>query len=51
MMQVQSTWFPMIGRNPGRFMDIWQATDADFRKTTQRVYHGSRVVLPIANRR
>jgi len=51
MVQVQSTWFPMIDRNPGRFMDIWQATDADFQKTTQRVYRSagqtSRVVLPV----
>jgi putative CocE/NonD family hydrolase len=51
MVQVQSTWFPMIDRNPGRFMDIWKATDADFRKTTQRVFRSaeypSRVVLPV----
>jgi putative CocE/NonD family hydrolase len=51
MVQVQSTWFPMIDRNPGRFMDIFRATDADFRPTTQRVYRSagqaSRVVLPV----
>jgi putative CocE/NonD family hydrolase len=51
MVQVQSTWFPIIDRNPGRFMDIWQATDADFQPTTQRVYRSSaqpsRVVLPV----
>jgi uncharacterized protein len=51
MVQVQSTWFPMIDRNPGRFMDIWKATDADFRKTTQRVFRSadypSHVVLPV----
>jgi len=51
MVQVQSTWFPMIDRNPGRFMDIWQATDADFRPTRQRVYRStgkaSRVVMPV----
>ena len=51
MVQVQSTWFPMIDRNPGRFMNIWTATDADFRSTTQRVYRSaaqpSRVVLPV----
>lgn len=39
MVQVQSTWFPMIDRNPGRFMDIYEAKDSDFQKTTQRVYH------------
>ena len=51
MVQVQSTWFPMIDRNPGRFGDIWQATDADFQRTTQRVFRladmPSRVVLPV----
>jgi len=51
MVQVQSTWFPMIDRNPGRFMDIWTATEADFRKTTQRVFRSaeypSHVVLPV----
>ncbi len=51
MIQVQSTWFPMIDRNPGRFMDIFRATDADFQATTQRVYRSSgrasRIVLPV----
>ena len=53
MVQVQSTWFPMIDRNPGRFMNIWDATEADFRKTTQRVFRSadypSHVVLPVMN--
>lgn len=39
MVQVQSSWFPMVDRNPGVFMDIFQATEDDFRSTTQRVYH------------
>jgi len=51
MVQVQSTWFPMIDRNPGRFEDVFTAKDADFRATTQRVYRSaglaSRVVLPV----
>ncbi len=38
MVQIQSSWFPMVDRNPGKFMDIFQATEADFRATTQRVY-------------
>ncbi|MGH9314163.1 MAG: CocE/NonD family hydrolase [Vicinamibacterales bacterium] len=38
MVQIQSTWFPLIDINPGKFMDIYAATDADFQKTTQRVY-------------
>jgi predicted acyl esterase len=51
MVQVQSTWFPMIDRNPGTFMNIFQAKDADFHSTTQRVFHSadraSHVVLPV----
>ena len=51
MVQVQSTWFPMIDRNPGRFENIFTAKDADFQATTQRIYRSaglaSRVVLPV----
>ena len=51
MVQVQSTWFPMIDRNPGTFMNIFQAKDADFHSTTQRVFHSadraSHMVLPV----
>jgi putative CocE/NonD family hydrolase len=38
MVQVQSSWFPVIDRNPQRFVDIMKATDADFQKATQRVW-------------
>jgi len=38
MVHVQSSWFPMVDRNPGKFMNIFEATDADYMKTTQRVY-------------
>ncbi|MBX7222493.1 MAG: CocE/NonD family hydrolase [Blastocatellia bacterium] len=38
MVQVQSTWFPMVDRNPQKFMDIYKATEADYQKATQRVY-------------
>ena len=38
MIQVQSTWFPLVDRNPQSFVDIYQARPADFRKATQRVY-------------
>lgn len=39
MIQVQSTWFPLIDRNPQTFVDIYTAKETDFRKCTQRVYH------------
>jgi len=39
MVQVQSSWFPMIDRNPQSFVDIYSATESDFQKATQRIYH------------
>ena len=51
MVQVQSSWFPLVDRNPQTFVDIYQARPADFRKATQRVYHvpgrASRLVLRV----
>ena len=41
MVQVQSSWFPLIDRNPHQFMDIYKAKPSDFRKATQRVYHSA----------
>ncbi len=39
MVQVSSTWFPVIDRNPQKFVpNIFAAEDADFQKATQRVY-------------
>jgi putative CocE/NonD family hydrolase len=39
MVQIQSTWFPVIDRNPQKFVpSIYQATAADFVPATQRVY-------------
>jgi putative CocE/NonD family hydrolase len=40
MVQVQSTWFPLVDRNPQTFVDVYGAKAADFRKATQRVYRG-----------
>jgi len=38
MVQVQSSWFPVIDRNPQKFVDIFTAEEADFQKATHRVY-------------
>jgi putative CocE/NonD family hydrolase len=38
MVQVQSSWFPLVDRNPQKFMDIPRATASDFQKATQRIY-------------
>jgi putative CocE/NonD family hydrolase len=39
MIQVQSSWFPLVDRNPQKFVDIYKAKDADFQKATIRIYH------------
>ncbi len=41
MVHVQSSWFPLVDRNPQAFVDIATAKPEDFRKATQRVYHTS----------
>jgi putative CocE/NonD family hydrolase len=41
MIQVQSSWFPLVDRNPQKFLDIYNAKEADFVKATQRIYSGS----------
>jgi putative CocE/NonD family hydrolase len=51
LVQVQSTWFPLVDRNPQTFVDIYTAKPDDFIKATQRVYRSSqrssRLILPI----
>jgi uncharacterized protein len=57
MVQVQSSWFPLVDRNPQTFCDIYHARDEDFRKATQRVYYTQdassrltvRVLVPAAS--
>jgi putative CocE/NonD family hydrolase len=41
MIQVQNSWFPLVDRNPQKFVDIYTADDKDFQKATQRIYHDS----------
>lgn len=38
MVQVQSSWFPLVDRNPQTFVDIHKATEADFRAATHRLF-------------
>ena len=39
MVQIQSTWFPVIDRNPQKFVpSIYKAEPKDFVKATERVY-------------
>jgi len=52
MVQVQSTWFPVIDRNPQRFTpNIFLAQESDFQRATQRVFrsgrHASYIAAPV----
>jgi hypothetical protein len=38
MVQIQSSWFPLVDRNPQTFVDIYQSRESDFQRATQRVY-------------
>lgn len=42
MVQVQSSWFPLVDRNPQKFVNIYKCSDTDFQKATIRVYHESK---------
>ena len=51
MVQVQSSWFPLMDRNPQVFTDIYRAKEGDFQKAEERLYHApelpSHLVLPV----
>jgi putative CocE/NonD family hydrolase len=56
MVQVQSTWFPVIDRNPQRFVpNIFRAQDSDFRRATQRIFRSGRtssfIAVPVLEKR
>jgi putative CocE/NonD family hydrolase len=40
MVQVQSSWFPLVDRNPQTFVNIPTAKPEDYQKATHRVYRG-----------
>jgi uncharacterized protein len=55
MVQIQSTWFPVIDRNPQTYVpSIYEAVQSDFRAATQSVYrsaeHPSHISLPVNTR-
>src|SRR6478672_6338103 len=52
MIQVQSTWFPVIDRNPQKFVsNIFEAKDSDFIKATHTIYFNAKyptyIELPV----
>ncbi len=55
MVQVQSTWFPVIDRNPQKYVpNIFEAKASDYQKATQRIYRSrqypSNVEIPVVTR-
>ena len=51
MVQIQSTWFPLVDRNPQKFINIFEANEQDFQKSKITIHHdeknSSNVVLPV----
>ena len=51
MVQIQSSWFPLVDRNPQQFVDIYHCTEDDFIISDIRIYHdrenASRIILPV----
>jgi uncharacterized protein len=43
MLQIQSSWFPLININPQKFLNINEAAEVDFEKATQRVYRSPKL--------
>jgi hypothetical protein len=42
MVQIQSTWFPLVDRNPQKFVpNIFFAKPEDFQKATHRIYRSA----------
>jgi putative CocE/NonD family hydrolase len=53
MIHVQSSWFPLVDRNPQKFVRIHEAKASDFTRATHRVYRSkqaaSAVILPVVD--
>jgi putative CocE/NonD family hydrolase len=51
MVQIQSTWFPLVDRNPQKFVNIYEAEESDYQKTTIKIWHDntfpSSIILPV----
>ncbi|HOO98130.1 MAG TPA: CocE/NonD family hydrolase [Bacteroidales bacterium] len=39
MIQIQNSWFPLVDRNPQKFVNIYKCSEEDFQKATHRIYH------------
>ncbi len=50
MIHVQSTWFPLVDRNPQTFVKIPTARPEDFQKATHRIYRGGKAASSLTVR-
>jgi uncharacterized protein len=54
MIQIQSSWFPLVDRNPQKFMRIPDADEKDFQKATIKIFHdkihASKIILPVLSK-
>ncbi len=42
MVQVQNSWFPLADRNPQKFVNIYECSESDFQKATNRIFHDAK---------
>ncbi len=51
MVQIQSSWFPLVDRNPQQFVNIYNCNKIDFVPSDIKIYcdaeHASNIILPI----
>ncbi|SEI73876.1 hypothetical protein SAMN05216327_103518 [Dyadobacter sp. SG02] len=51
MVQIQSSWFPLVDRNPQKFINIFEASETDFQKSNITIYHNAKnhssITLPV----
>lgn len=51
MVQIQSSWFPLVDRNPQKFLNIFEANESDFQKSKITIHHNaqhsSSITLPV----
>jgi len=51
MIQIQSSWFPLVDRNPQQFVNIYEADAKDYIKSKISIWHdaknSSSIVLPV----
>jgi putative CocE/NonD family hydrolase len=54
MVQIQSSWFPLVDRNPQKFMNIYEADVTDFQKSDIKIQHNNKypssIILPVLSK-